>query len=318
MRAEKALLKASRAQILLAFAAVYIIWGSTYLGIRFAIETLPPFLMAGARFMLAGAILFVFQRPRSGAKLTGRHWRSAAIIGFLLVMIGNGAVVWAEQAIPSGIAALVVAITPCWIVLIDWLWAKNEKPTLRTAAGLLLGFGGILLLIGPGLYSDGGVNVPGVLAVTAGTMAWAAGSIYSRHAPLPEPQLLATGMEMLCGGALLVLLSFVVGEPGAFDIAAVSMRSWLAFFYLTIFGSLVAFSAYIWLLRVVEPALVSTYAYVNPLVAVALGWALAGEALSARMGLAAAVILAGVILITLRGAKKEEPGASAGVGEQRR
>lgn len=299
MRAENEYLKASRAQVLLGFAAVYIIWGSTYLGIRFAIETIPPFLMAGVRFLLAGLVLYGYQRMRGGVKPTPLQWRAAAIIGFGLVFIGNGAVVWAEQIIPSGIAALVVAITPCWIVLIDWLWAKNERPTLRTATGLLLGFGGILLLIGPGLDTTGSVNVLGVLAVTAGTLGWASGSIYSKHAALPEPQLLATGMEMLCGGAMLVVLSFAVGEPGTFHIGDVSARSWLAFFYLTIFGSLVAFSAYVWLLRVVRPALVSTYAYVNPLVAVALGWALAGEALSARMGLAAAVILAGVVLITI-------------------
>jgi drug/metabolite transporter (DMT)-like permease len=292
--------RTSHTQILLAFAAVYIIWGSTYLAIRFAIETLPPFLMAGVRFVAAGLILFVIQRARSREATTVAQWRSALIIGACLIGVGNGAVVWAELRIPSGMAAMVVAVAPCWMVLFDWLWHGNAKPTFMTMSGLLLGFGGLALLVIPGLRGTAGsLNLGGIGAIMFGTVCWTFGSIYSKRAPLPKAHLLATAMEMLCGGALLIIAGIGVGELHALDVSAISLRSVLAMLYLMVFGSLIAFTAYVWLLHKVSAAQVSTYAYVNPLVAVLLGWILAGEKFTPTMAAASAAIIAGVVIITL-------------------
>lgn len=289
----------SRAKVVAAFAAVYVIWGSTYLAILFAIETLPPFLMAGARFITAGALLYAWSWPRRERAPTSSEWRAAAIIGGLLLMGGNGAVSWAEQYVPSSIAALLIAVTPLWIVLLDWLWHGARRPGPATALGLLLGFAGLVLLVGPAeLLGAEGVYLPGALVLVAGSLCWSIGSIYSRRAPTPKGGMLGISMQMLCGGALLILLGTTVGEWSRLDLAAVSVRSALAVAYLTVFGSIIGYSAYMWLLQVVSPARVATYAYVNPVVAVLLGWALAGEALTMRMGVAAMVILSGVALIT--------------------
>jgi drug/metabolite transporter (DMT)-like permease len=289
----------SRAKIVAAFAAVYIIWGSTYLAILFAIETLPPFLMAGVRFVIAGSILYGWSVARAPRRPTRPEWRAALIVGALLLLGGNGAVVWAEQFVPSSVAALMVAVTPCWFVLLDWLWHDAPRPGRRTVTGLVLGFGGIALLVGPSAVTGGGTIHPlGALVLLIGSLAWASGSIYSRRAPSPGG-LLFTGMQMLCGGALLLLAGTVTGEFSSLAIAAVSMRSLLALIYLIVFGAIIGYTAYMWLLRAVSPASVSTYAYVNPVVAVVLGWVLAGEALGLRMAIAALVIIAGVALITL-------------------
>ncbi|MEO5510020.1 MAG: drug/metabolite exporter YedA [Longimicrobiales bacterium] len=299
--------KGTRTQLVLAFAAVYIIWGSTYLAIRFALETLPPFLMAGVRFVVAGLILYAVQRLRSGTRPTAAQWRATFIIGGLLITVGNGAVVWSELRIPSGIAAIVVAVMPCWMVLLDWLWERNDRPGWKTVVGLLLGFGGLALLIVPGIRGEAGsLDIHGIGAVMVGSICWAVGSIYSKRVSLPTPQLLATGMEMLCGGALLVLLGLVMGEASHVSFATMTMHSVLALAYLTVFGSLIAFSAYIWLLHRVSAAQVSTYAYVNPLVAVLLGWAMAHEALTPVMAAATAFIIAGVVLITLSNRSETE------------
>lgn len=291
--------QASRAKIVAAFAAVYIIWGSTYLGILFAIETLPPFLMAGTRFLVAGALLYAWAWRRREADPTPAQWRTAAIIGGLLLLGGNGAVSWAEQYVPSGIAALLIAVTPLWMVLLDWLWHGSARPGIRIVFGLLLGFAGLVLLVGPAeILGAGGVHVTGALVVVGGSLSWSVGSIYSRRATSAAGGMLGVGMQMLCGGALLLLLGTTTGEWGRLDPAGISLRSALAVAYLAIFGSIVGYTAYMWLLQAVSAARVATYAYVNPVVAVLLGWALAGEALTMRMGVAAAVIVAGVALIT--------------------
>ncbi|HEX6132678.1 MAG TPA: drug/metabolite exporter YedA [Longimicrobiales bacterium] len=290
----------SRTKILAAFAAVYLIWGSTYLAIRYAIETLPPFLMAGTRFLAAGALLYAWSSVRAPRRPTRGEWSAALVIGALLLLGGNGAVVWAEQTVPSGVAALLVAITPCWMVLLDWVWHGSARPGARTILGLLLGFGGIVLLIGPSAIAGAGhVPVAGAAVLMLGSLSWATGSIYSKRAQSPPGGLLFTGMQMLCGGALLVVAGTVTGELTRLDPAAVSLRSLLALGYLLVFGSIIGYTAYVWLLRVSTPARVSTYAYVNPVVAVLLGWAIAGEALTPRMGVAAIVIIAGVALITI-------------------
>jgi drug/metabolite transporter (DMT)-like permease len=292
----------TRGRVVAGFAAVYVIWGSTYLAIRYAIETLPPFLMAGVRFLIAGTLLFAWTRRGGGPLPSRRHWLGATIVGALLLLGGNGGVVWAEQSVPSGVAALLVAIVPCWMVLLDWARPGGTRPTVPIAAGLVLGLGGIVLLVGPGaLGSAERVDPLGAAALLFASLSWAAGSIYSRHTALPPRPLQATAMQMLAGGALLVLAGLAAGEPARLDFSAISSRSVFAMLYLIVFGSFVGYSAYVWLLRVSTPARVSTYAYVNPLVAVLLGWGLAGEPLTRRMMIAAAVIVVGVALITVAG-----------------
>ena len=288
-----------RAEILLAFAAIYVIWGSTYLAIRFAIETLPPFLMAASRFLVAGPLLYAWARWRGAARPSPGHWRAAAVVGALLLLGGNGAVVWAEQRVPSGVTALLVAMVPLWMVLLDWLRPGGVRPTVAVFSGVALGLAGLVLLVGPEQILGGEhVDHAGALALAFGCLTWSIGSVYSRHAPLPASPQLATAMEMVAGGALLLVASLARGEWQQLDAQAISLRSLAALAYLVVFGSLVALTAYVWLLRQTTPARVSTYAYVNPVVAMLLGWALAGEPLTARTLLAAAVIVGGVVLIT--------------------
>jgi drug/metabolite transporter (DMT)-like permease len=291
----------SRLALATAFAIVYVIWGSTYLAILFAIETLPPFLMASVRFLIAGVLLYGWSRTFGGAAAPDRtQWRSTAIVGVLLLLGGNGVVVWSEQRIPSGMAALLVGTVPCFMVLIDWLRPGGVRPGGRVVAGLALGLLGLVWLVGPDSVMGGGrADLLGAAALVFASFSWAAGSIYSRHAPMPASPFLGTAMQMLAASVALFALSAGLGEPWRFDPNAVSLRSLLGFLYLVVFGSVVAFSAYIWLLRVSTPARVSTYAYVNPVVAVLLGAAFAGEALTTRMLVAAAVIVSGVALITL-------------------
>lgn len=291
-----------RWKLLTAFGLVYLIWGSTYLGIRFAVETMPPFLMTAARWLLAGAVVLPFAL-RAGERPALVHWRSAAVIGGLMLLGGNGGVTWAQdRGLHSGMAALLVAMVPLWMALIDWLRPHGVRPTSQVALGLVLGFGGVALLVRPW---EGGGDVPliGALALVVATSSWALGSIYSRHAPLPKTPLLSVGMEMLAGGVLLAVAGLFTGEADEVNAAAFSTKSWLAFAYLTVLGSVVAFIAYIWLLRVSTPAKVSTYAYVNPVVAVFLGAALANEPFTTQTAIAAAVILTGVALITAYRAK---------------
>jgi drug/metabolite transporter (DMT)-like permease len=277
--------------------AVYLVWGSTYLAIRFAIESLPPFLMAGARFVVAGAILYAWSRATGAPRPSLRHWRSTALVGACLLLGGNGGVVWAEQRVESGLAALLITVVPLWMVLIDWLRPGGRRPGWRVAAGLLLGFAGVALLVRPGA-TGGRIDPLGAAVLLGAAFSWAWGSLASKRLPLPASPLLTTGMEMLAGGGMLLLAALLAGEPAAFDPAAVTGRSLLALGYLVVFGSFVGFTAYVWLLRVAPPALVGTYAYVNPVVAVLLGWAFAGEPLTGRTLLAAAVIVTGVAVIT--------------------
>jgi drug/metabolite transporter (DMT)-like permease len=292
----------------LALAAVYVIWGSTYLAIAIAIETLPPFWMAGARFVVAGALLYGWSLWRGAPQPTLAHWRSAALIGGLLLVGGNGGVVWAEQYVSSGIAALLVSMVPLWMVLFRWMQPGGERPVARVWGGVALGFVGLALLIRPWESSgQGHISLLGVGALVLGCVSWAWGSIHSRRVSLPDSPTMATGLEMLCGGAMLLLVGVFAGEPAKLDLAAVSGRSLLALLYLITFGALVGFTAYIWLLRVANPVLVSTYAYVNPVVAVLLGWLILGEPVTGKTLAAAAVIIAGVVLITTAQSRPKEP-----------
>lgn len=298
-----------------ALVTVYLVWGSTYLAIRFVVEGLPPFLSAAARFLVAGAGLFAWRRLRGDPPPQPREWRSAAIIGAFLLVGGNGALVWAEQHVPSGIASVLVATVPLWMVLIDLVLPGGRKPSRWVLLGVLVGLAGIVVLIGPEQFVGhaGEVDLLGAGVVTAAALFWSIGSLYSRQAALPASPLLGTGMEMLTGGAGLLLLGTVTGEWGRLDLAAAPARSWAGLLYLIILGSWVAFTAYTWLLRVAPTPLVATYAYVNPLVAVALGYLLAGEELSPRLLVAAGIIVGAVALITvLRGRNRTRPARSHG------
>ena len=296
-------------RIIAAFAAIYLIWGSTYLGIRFAIETIPPFLMGGVRFMIAGLILYSIMRLRGAEKPTALQWRNTTIVGAGLILGGNGMVVWAERVVPSGLTALLVAILPFWMALLDWIRPHGRRPTTGVSIGLIVGVIGLVILIGPSAIHPGaasaaearsgnGVVLAGALGLMFGSLCWASGSIFSQHADLPRSALLSTGMQMITGGAMLLVVSFIRREPMQFDLAQVSARSLIAFIYLVSIGSLIGYTAYIWLLTVQPPSRVATYAYVNPVVAVFLGWAFAGEALTLRTAIASAIIIAAVILIT--------------------
>lgn len=291
-----------RIRILAAFAAVYLIWGSTYLAMHFTDESLPPFLMAGTRFVIAGGLLYGWLRLRGAARPSRIHWRSALIVGVLLLVAGNGMVAWSELVLPSSLAALLISTVPIWMALLDWLRPGGRRPSRAALLGLVLGFAGVVLLIGPdALATHSGQGNPSgliLLVVPLAALSWAAGSLYSRTAKIPATPLLGTGMEMLVGGVLLLALAVITGEPGQLHLQAVSARSLLALAYLILFGSLVGFTCYVWLLRVTTPARASTYAYVNPVVAVFLGWAFDNEPLTLRTLAAAAVIIAGVIVIT--------------------
>ncbi|PAP76324.1 EamA family transporter [Rubrivirga marina] len=282
--------------VLAAFAALYVIWGSTYLGIRFAIETMPPFTMAGVRFLCAGTLIYGWARARGAGPGTRPQWQTAAIVGALLLLGGNGGVTWAEQRIPSGIAALLVASTPMWMVVLDALRPGGERPGPSVVAGLAVGVAGIVLLVGPSDLGGEPVDTVGALAVAAAAFCWAVGSVYQRGAPKADSTLLNVGMQMLAGGTLLLLVGVGLGER--LDVSAVSARSALALAYLVLVGAIVGYSAYVWLLKVSSPAKVSTYAYVNPVVAVLLGWALADEPMGPRVIAAGAAVVAAVALIT--------------------
>jgi drug/metabolite transporter (DMT)-like permease len=291
--------EATAGRLLGAFGALYVIWGSTYLAIRFAIETLPPLLMASVRFLVAGSLLCSWARTRGAPRPTRAHWKSAVVVGGLLIVAGNGSVVVSEQWVASGLVALLVAAVPLWMVVLDWLWGSGLRPSRRVVSGLVLGFAGVAFLAGgAGAGVQGGHQLAGSILVVCGSLAWAGGSIYARHADVPSHPRLWVGMQMLAGGVLLLPVAAAAGELGRFDPAGVSLNSVLALAYLIVFGSLVAFSTYIWLLGVSTPARVGTYAYVNPVVALFLGWALAGEPLTFQSLVAAAIIVGSVVLIT--------------------
>ncbi len=287
-----------------AFAAVYLIWGSTYLAIKYAIETLPTFMMAGVRFLVAGGILYTAARFSPGyerPKLV--HWRTSLIVGTLLLGIGNGAVVLAEHYVSSSMTALLIASNPFWMVMLGWLFMGRGKPSLKVSLGLVVGFVGVTLLILGQPQSDkigGNAQFLGIFLVMLATIGWAFGSLYGAKAPTAKSNVLASGMQMLSGGVVLTLVSLVSGEWQTFDYRAVSSVSWIALAYLIFVGALVAYTAYSWLMQNASPSMLSTYAYVNPAVAVFLGWVIAGESLTAQMLVGAVIIVASVALITLQ------------------
>lgn len=308
----------SRLALVAGFATIYLVWGSTYLGIRIAVETLPPFLMAGARFVLAGSLLAAWIAATRGFKVQRHQLRDNALVGGLLLLGGNGLVSWAEQRVPSGIATLIVSVSPLFFVLIDWAayafyrdGQRGTRPNIAVFAGLALGFAGLVLLVGPSVLAEGAGHLEGgrLLALLGACFFWSAGSIYTRYARDPAEPFTGSAVQMLCGGGWLLLTGLLCGEAGHFHWADVSARSVLAWGYLVVAGSLVAFTTYVWLMKHSSPAKVSTYAYVNPIVAVFLGWLVLREPVSPRIFVAAAVIVAGVAIITV--AKNRKPAAKA-------
>ncbi len=298
----------SRTALILAFATIYLIWGSTYLGIRVAIETMSPFLMAAARFILAGGILYTLLRARGAAAPTARQWKINAIVGTFLLLGGNGLVAWAEQRVPSGITALIIGVQPLFFVLTEWAWPGGSKPTTISMAALLLGFAGVAWLAAPWQdVAHGGFDAVGVLVILAACVFWAFGSIFSRHSKGNAEPLLAASMQMLTGGGALAVVALIRGEISQLNVAAISARSWISFAYLVVFGSLVGFSTFVWLIKHATPARVSTYAYVNPVVAVFLGWLILHEPVSSRVVVASIVIIAAVAIITVEKSRQPKP-----------
>ena len=288
-----------KSKIWLALLALYIVWGSTYLGIKFAIETIPPFFHAGVRFLASGLILVIWQRSAGSPMPTRKQWISTGIIGTLLLLGGNGLVAWAEQTIPSGIAALIIASVPMFLVIGEAIRPNGVKPNWQGIVGLLIGFVGIFILVGPSEISGSAMklNPLGVVALLSACLFWATGSIYSKTADLPKSSLMNTGAQMLIGSISLFIVSGLSGELSGWNIADVSSRSIYGLLYLTFVGSLVGFASYGWLLQNAPISLVSTYAYVNPIVAVLLGVWLADEVLEPRIWLATAIIIGSVIFI---------------------
>ena len=282
-----------------ALSAVYLIWGSTYLAIRFTVETMPPFLSAAARFIISGAVLYLWRRAAGDPAPSKLEWRNASIIGILLLVGGNGGVVWAAQYIPSNLSALLVATVPLWLVLFDTIRPGGERPRFLSLSGILVGFFGAALLIGWTAGDSTPQSLYGALAVVLASFFWAIGSIYGKTSRLPASPLVTTGIEMLVGGAVQILVGFIFGEFTKLDLAEVSAHSALAWAYLTVIGP-IAFVAYAWLLRVAPIPLVSSFYYVNPLVAILLGYFLGREIITLRILLAAGLIIASVALVSWR------------------
>jgi drug/metabolite transporter (DMT)-like permease len=299
-----------------ALLIVYVVWGSTYLGIALAIETLPPLIMAGVRFVVAGAILYALARRVSGGTTPARgQWAAALVTGLLMLGIGNGGVSWAEQRVPSGIAALIIATIPLWIVLFDRLFF-GARLRARAWLGIAIGFAGVALLVDP--TAPGGVDAVGGIVLLVAAAGWATGTLLSRGQTLTVSPFVGAGMQMLCGGAGLILAGLAAGEAAEVHLGAVSARSAFALAYLVVFGSLVAFSAYVWLLRNAPTPLVATYAYVNPVVAIALGAAVLDEAVSGRTLLAGGVILGAVALIVSAPGRDQARTETASASQGRR
>ena len=296
----------SRFRLVLGFAIVYVVWGSTYLAIRIGLDTLPPFLLGASRFLVAGGLLYAWSRWRGASKPSATEWRRAAIIGGLLLFVGNGAVSWAEQRVSSGMTSLMVATVPLWMVLCESI--RGVRPSLMSVGGVLLGLVGVALLVFPigdaiaATSGDGAsavIDPVGAIVLALASLSWTVGSLYSRGKSSTQRASISIAMQMVVGGAMLMLLSAGTGEISRLDYTLVSWHSVFAVLYLIVFGSLIAFSAYMWLLRVATPTAVGTYAYVNPAVAVLLGVVVLNEAVPRQAFIAMLVILGGVVMVSL-------------------
>jgi drug/metabolite transporter (DMT)-like permease len=302
-----------------ALGSLYIVWGTTYLGIAKVNASIPALVGAGFRFVIAGGLLYAFRRVRTETKPTRQQWRSAAVIGIFLVFGGNAFVAMSEKTVPTGIVALIIALVPIWITLIDRVVRGSVLPSWRTIAGLLAGFIGAAVLVGSS--AQGHTSIVGLLFAVSASLLWAVGSIYARRASLPDDALMASGMQQLVGGIVVLAVATLSGQFSRFHPGEITESSWLGFLYLLVFGSFVGFSCYLWLLRNVRTSLVSTYAYVNPVVALALGVVVLNETLAGRELVAGVVILASVALIVSSGGLHRTDADAADpshVGEKRR
>ncbi len=277
---------------------MYVLWGATFFAMRIGVESFPPLILAGMRHFSVGLVLYPLLRWRTRIRPTAEQWRTAAVTGVLLLSVGNGGVCWAEQTVPSGIAALLVATVTLWMVIVDWLRPGGHRPSARILFGIVMGFAGMVILIGPArLGLPGRVDPIGAGVLIAASLAWACGSLYSKHGALPGSPMLGVAMQGLCGGAALWIMALCSGEVARFHPAAAPLRAWMAVGYLMLFGSCIGFTAYLYILKKSTAARVGTYAFVNPIVALIIGWVLGGEALSPRTLLAATVILTAVVLV---------------------
>jgi len=284
--------------VLAAFGAVYLLWGSTYLAMRVGIETIPPLMLAGLRHFTVGVLFYPLLRWKTGVRPTATHWKTTAVTGVLLLFVGNGGVCWSEQIVPSGITALLVSMVSLWLVIVDWLRPGGHRPVPKILLGLFLGFGGVALLVGPAhLGGSERVDLRGVAVLVVACFAWACGSLYSKHGGMPGSPLLGVAMQGLVGGTVLLFAGLLSGEFHQFHLAAVSGRSWVALAYLVVFGSGIGFTSYLYILKKSTAARVATYALVNPVVALFLGWLIADETISLRTVIAAVIILTAVILV---------------------
>jgi len=282
--------------VVLAFLAIHLVWGSTYLAIRFAVETVPPFIAVGVRQFTAGSLLLLWCLAKR-LRPTWSQVRASLIIGFFFFLIGHGTLHWAEQKVPSGLASLLIASEPIWVFLLTAIAARRWRLNATLLAGILLGFGGVGLLMGRSALNSGPGMFVGSLAIVLGALSWSVGIVYSRRSHLSGHPLLLSALSLLAGSVQLLLVGTAVGEYRGFSFAAVSLRSWLALGYLILFGSVVAFTAYNWLLEHYSPTLVATHTYVNPIVAVLLGWLFAGEAITFNVLLSTALVIGAVMLV---------------------
>lgn len=291
--------------VLAALLSVYVFWGGTYLAGRFALESIPPLVVTSARFLIAGVLMYGMEWMRGLDRAGWREWRDAAVSGMLLLAFANGGLVWAQQYIPSGIAAIILGMTPMWLVLIHWLWERTSRPNLLVLTGLVLGFAGIVLLARDAAMEQGGDYFFGACLVMGSAFFWALGSVYSKMSTQPKRPLQWVAMQMLCGGAVLSIAALLTGQLGRFDAAALTAKSFGGIMYLIFCGSFLGYASYIWLLNHAPASLAATYAYVNPLVAVFVGWLFAGETMGTREALAGVVIIAAVVLITVGNNRKK-------------
>ena len=286
-------------KVLLAFAIIYFVWGSTFLAIRIGVQEVPPFLLAGMRFVIAGFVLFAWMRAKGTASPSMREWRSVSLLAVLFFVLDYGLVFWAEVRVPSGITAVMMATIPAFMTLSEILILRTQRLTLRLGAALAVGIGGVAVLVGRSAsFNDAPINTFGAMALLVAGISWALGSALTRKLPLPSDKAMSSGAQMLVGGILLTVTAASLGEFRGFHIRAVSERAWIALAYLIVAGSIVAFTAYVWLIHHESPTKVGTYAYVNPVVAVVLGYLFAGEALSFRTIVGTALILVSVVVIT--------------------
>lgn len=291
--------------VVLGFATIYLVWGSTYLAIRIGVETIPPFLLAGVRFVVGGIATYLIVRAFGAAPATRKEWATATVIGLLLVVVGNGLVTFAEKTVPSGLTALMIAMVPFWFVIVEWMRPGGSKPCKKNILGLILGFVGVGLLINPtGFGGFSNVDGLGALIIVIATLSWATGSVYSKHVVQPKSKFLGAGMQMITGGFFLLILSFITGEYETVQLSLISARSIWSLVYLTTFGSF-AFAVYIWLFKVSSPTKIATYAYVNPVIALILGNLIEDETLSSWTIFCSLIILTSVFIINRRKKKSD-------------